>query len=70
MESTTVTALLLLFVVATGDRKEALPATGEVINLVFALQQAHDAPETDTTRRASLIARLSAVLSDLRHDLD
>ncbi|WP_419758587.1 hypothetical protein [Acidisoma sp.] len=70
MESTTVTALLLLFVMATGDRKDALPATGEVLNLVFALQKPRDGAETDATQRASLVARLSAVLSDLRHDLD
>jgi hypothetical protein len=70
MENTTVTALLLLFVVATGDRKEALPATGEVLNLVCALQQAHDGEGTDAKQRASLITRLSAALSGLRGELD
>ena len=69
MESPTVTALLLLFIVATSDRNEALPATGEVLNLVCALQQAHDGAETDTKHRASLIARLSEALSGLRSEL-
>ena len=70
MESRTVTALLLLFVVATSDRKEALPATGEVLNLVCALQQAHDGAQSDAKERASVITRLSAALSGLRGKFD
>ena len=70
MESTTLTALLLLFIVATSDRQKALPATGRVLNLVCELQQAHDGAQTDARQRASLITRLSAALSGLRGELD
>jgi hypothetical protein len=70
MDSTTVTALLLLFAVATSDRAKALPATGQVLNLVCELQQTHESGQTDTTERASLITRLSAALSGLRSEFD
>jgi hypothetical protein len=61
---------MLLFIVATGDRKDALPATGEVLNLVCELQQDHDGAKTDAKQRACLITRLSAALSGLRGELD
>jgi hypothetical protein len=70
MESTTLTALLLLFIVATSDREKALPATGRVLNLVCELQQGHAGEQTDAKQRASLITRLSAALSGLRGELD
>ncbi len=70
MESTTLTALLLLFVAATTDREKALPATGQVLNLVCELQQPHDGGTTDAKQRASVITRLSAALSGLRGELD
>jgi hypothetical protein len=70
MESTTVTALLLLFIVATGDRKDALPSTGEVLNLVCALEQDQDGAPTNAKQRAGLVTRLSAALSGLRGELD
>jgi hypothetical protein len=70
MESTTLTALLLLFIVATSDREKALPATGRVLNLVCELQETHGAAQTDATQRASLITRLSAALTGLRGELD
>ena len=70
MESTTLTALLMLFIVATSDREKALPATGRVLNLVSELQQTHDGPLSDATQRASLISRLSAALTGLRRELD
>ncbi len=70
MESTTLTALLLLFIVSTTDRAKALPATGQVLNLVCELQHNHDGAQTDKTQRASVITRLSAALSGLRGELD
>jgi hypothetical protein len=70
MEGTTLTALLLLFIVATTDREKALPATGQVLNLVCELQQPHDGGKTDAKQRASVITRLSAALSGLRGELD
>ena len=70
IEGTTLTALLLLFIVATSDREKALPATGQVLNLVCALQQSDDGARADLKLRASLISRLSAALSGLRGELD
>ena len=70
MESTTVTARLLLVIVAASDREKALPATGQVLNLVCALQQTHEGGKADSKQRASLITRLSAALSGLRGELD
>jgi len=71
MESTTLTALLLLFIVATtSDRQKALPATGRLLNLVCELQQNHDGAERDASQRASLITRLSSAISGLRGELD
>jgi hypothetical protein len=70
MESTTLTALLLLFIVATTDRQKALPATGRVLTLVSELQYNHDGAQPDAKERASLITRLSEALSGLRGELD
>jgi hypothetical protein len=70
MESTTLTALLLLFIVATSDRAKALPATGRVLDLVCELQHIHEGAQPDEKQRASLITRLSAALSGLRGDFD
>jgi hypothetical protein len=70
MESTTLTALLLLFIVATSDREKALPTTGRVLNLVCELQQNHDSAQSDAQHRAYLITRLSAALRGLRREFD
>jgi hypothetical protein len=70
MENTTLTALLLLFLVAAEDKGKALPASGRVLNLVTELQQHQNgAAAADTTMRASLISRLSAALTGLRNEL-
>jgi hypothetical protein len=69
MESTTLTALLLLFLVAAEDKGKALPASGRVLNLVTELQQHQTGGADDTKLRASLIARLSAALTGLRNEL-
>jgi hypothetical protein len=70
MESTTLTALLLLLIVATTDRETALPTTGRVVNLVCELQQNHDGPQSDAKLRASVISRLSEALACLRGTLN
>jgi hypothetical protein len=70
MENTTLTALLLLFLVAAEDKDKALPASGRVLNLVCELQQHQDGKLADSTIRASLISRLSAALTGLRNELD
>jgi hypothetical protein len=70
MESTTLTALLLLFIVATSDRAKALPATGQVLNLICELQHPHDGGKDDAKQRASVITRLSAALTGLRGEFD
>jgi hypothetical protein len=69
MENTTLTALLLLFLVAAEDKEKALPASGRVLNLVCELQQHQDGMAADSTIRASLISRLSAALTGLRNEL-
>jgi hypothetical protein len=69
MESTTLTALLLLAIVSTSDRDKMLPATGRVLNLVCALQQDHDGAPADVAERASVITSLCAALSGLRGEL-
>jgi hypothetical protein len=69
MENTTLTALLLLFLVAAEDKDKALPASGRVLNLVCELQQHQDGVQADGTTRASLISRLSAALNGLRNEL-
>jgi hypothetical protein len=69
MESTTLTALLLLAIVSTSDRENMLPGTGRVLNLVCALQQDRDSPPADVAERASVITRLCAALSGLRGEL-
>ncbi len=70
MENTTLTALLLLFLVAAEDKEKALPASGRVLNLVCELQQHQAGASADLNMRASLITRLSAALAGLRNDLD
>ena len=70
LESTTLTAFLLLFIVATSDREQALSATGRVLSLVCELQQGHDGARADSNQRATLITRLSAALSGLRGEFD
>jgi hypothetical protein len=69
MENTTLTALLLLFLVAAEDKEKALPASGRVLNLVCELQQHQDRLPADSAVRASLISRLSAALTGLRNEL-
>ncbi len=69
-ESTTLTALLLLAIVATSDRENMFPATGRVLNLVCALQQDHDGAKGDAQQRARVITRLSEALSGLRGAFD
>lgn len=69
-ESTTLTALLLLLIVATNERETALPATGRVLNLVCELQKSHDATDANADLRASVISRLSAALTGLRGALE
>jgi len=70
MENTTLTALLLLFLVAAEDKDKALPASGRVLNLVCELQQHQDGAVEDGNARANLISRLSAALIGLRRELD
>jgi hypothetical protein len=69
MENTTLTALLLLFLVAAEDKEKALPTSGRILNLVCELQQHQDGKPTDSTTRASVISRLSAALTGLRNEL-
>jgi hypothetical protein len=69
MENTTLTALLLLFLVAAEDKEKALPASGRVLNLVCELQQHQDDTAQDGKIRANLISRLSAALAGLRNEL-
>lgn len=70
MESTTLTALLLLLIVATTDRQKALPSTGRVLNLVCELQQNHTGAKSDAKMRASVISQLSEALAGLRRTLN
>ncbi|MBW4024437.1 MAG: hypothetical protein HIU92_15150 [Proteobacteria bacterium] len=70
MENTTLTAVLLLFLVAADDREKAMPASGRVINLISELQQLRADTSTGDGLRASIIKRLSDAITVLRRDLD
>jgi hypothetical protein len=70
IESTTLTALLLLLIVATTDRQKALPTTGRVLNLVCELQHDHTGAQSDAKLRASVISQLSEALAGLRRTLN
>ncbi|GAB0116763.1 hypothetical protein [Acidisoma sp. 7E03] len=65
MENATLTALLLLLV-AAAERRQALPATGRIVNLVCALRETSE----DATVRASVVSRLSEALACLRGTLN
>lgn len=70
MENTTLTAVLLLFLVAADDREKAMPASGRVLNLISELQQLRGDTSTDDGLRAAIIKRLSDAITVLRRDLD